>query len=292
MSSIFKSEEARERLVGWHERFRQNIGAPTEARRVQTPFGDTHLLVGGPEGAPALVLLHGALASSAHALRELAGLLEHFRVYAIDIIGQSALSEDARLKVDDDAYGRWLDEVFEALGLEKALVVGVSWGGFVAIRLAAHAPERIEKLALLVPAGMVKSPISSSWKMGWPMTTFMLSPSEKRLRGFLKKLLTTMDEEWVGYLGEAFTGFNLSMKVPALAQPEELRGFEAPVFVLGADEDLSFPGDAVVRRAGELFVNLRAARVIEGSRHCPPTTEAFRTSLANDLRVFFEGEDV
>lgn len=127
--------------------------------------------------------------------------------------------------------------------------------------------------------------------MGWPMTKFMMAPTEKRLRGFLKNLLITMDEEWVGYLGEAFTGFNLSMKVPALAQPEDVRGFEAPVLVPGADKDLSFPGEAVVSRAGELGVNLKAARVIEGSRHCPPTTEAFRSSLANDLRVFFEGDE-
>ncbi|TXD39791.1 alpha/beta hydrolase [Lujinxingia vulgaris] len=289
MTSIFKSEEARVDLVGWHERFRQNIGAPTEARRVETSFGETHLLVGGPEEAPPLVLLHGALASSAHALRELEGLLEHYRVYAIDILGQSAMSADVRLAVGDDTYGRWLDEVFALLGLDEALVVGVSWGGFVAIRLAALAPERIAKLALLVPAGMVKSPISSSWKMGWPMTKFMMAPSEKRLRGFLSRLLTTMDDEWVGYLGAAFTGFHLNMKVPALAQVEDLQRFTSPVLVLGADEDLSFPGEAVVARASELFPNLQKARVLEGSKHCPPTTEAFRTALVSELHAFFQG---
>ncbi|RDV39404.1 alpha/beta hydrolase [Bradymonadaceae bacterium TMQ3] len=290
MASLFKSEEARARLVAWHTRFRERIGSTTEAQRLKTSFGETHVLIGGPDGAPALVLLHGALASSAHALRELEGLLTHYRVYAIDIIGQSAMSADVRLAVSDDAYGRWLEEVFDRLELEKALVVGVSWGGFVAIRLAAHAPERIAKLALLVPAGMVKSPISSGWKMGWPMTKFVMAPSEKRLRSFLSRLLTTMDEEWVGYLGEAFTGFNLNMKVPALARVEELQRFNSPVFVLGADGDLSFPGEAVVARASELFQNLQKARVLEGSRHCPPTTEAFRTSLAAELHAFFDGE--
>lgn len=144
MGSLFKSEEAKARLVGWHTRFREHISAATEARSVETSFGKTHLLVGGAEDAPALVLLHGALASSAHALRELEGLLEHYRVYAVDIIGQSVMSADVRLPVDDDAYGRWLAEVLDRLGLERALVVGVSWGGFVAIRLAAYSPERVE----------------------------------------------------------------------------------------------------------------------------------------------------
>ena len=93
--SAFKSPAARHLLDDWFERFRARIGRPTESRTVPTRFGDTHVLVGGPVGAPDLVLLHGALASSAHVLHELAPLLERFRVHAVDIVGQSVKSADA-----------------------------------------------------------------------------------------------------------------------------------------------------------------------------------------------------
>ena len=54
-----------------------------------TRFGDTHVLVAGPVDAPSLVVLHGAMGSSAHMLGELAPLLAKFRVYSVQVIGQS-----------------------------------------------------------------------------------------------------------------------------------------------------------------------------------------------------------
>src|SRR6185369_12804164 len=104
-------------LLSWFDRFRGRLKVPTEERRVRTRVGETHVLVGGPEGAPPLVLLHGALASSAHVLGELSPLLERFRVYAVDIVGQSVKSADARPSVSNAEYGEWLSDVFDGLAL-------------------------------------------------------------------------------------------------------------------------------------------------------------------------------
>ncbi|QDE70264.1 hypothetical protein BHS09_26650 [Myxococcus xanthus] len=72
MKSAFKGEHAKAVLSRWHDHFRGRLRVPTESRTVQTRVGDTHVLVGGPEAAPNVVVLHGALASSAHVLHELA----------------------------------------------------------------------------------------------------------------------------------------------------------------------------------------------------------------------------
>jgi len=80
------------------------------------------------------VCLHGALASSAHVLPELGSLVEHYRVYAVDLLGQSVMSEDVRLELNDDSYGDWLQAVCAGLGLTRINLLGVSWGGFVALR--------------------------------------------------------------------------------------------------------------------------------------------------------------
>lgn len=288
MTSMFKNAEARARVASWYDRFHARIPSTTQSRVVQTRFGDTHILVGGPEDAPPIAILHGALATSAHALVELAPMLERFRVYAIDVIGQSVKSADARPRVDNDDYGHWLADVLDGLALERARIVGISWGGFASIRLAASHPERIEKLALLVPAGVVGSPMWDGWvRVGWPMTKYVLFPSEARLRAFLKNLLTTPDdEEWVGFLGDAFRAYNLNMKVPALARPDELRGFTSPTLVLAADRDASFPGEALLKRAVELFPNLASAELIADCNHCPPTTDAFRRWLGERIGRF------
>lgn len=287
MTSIFRDEAARARMHTWFERFRARIPHALESRTIATAWGDTHALVGGPADGPAVVVLHGAMASSAHVLGELAPLLAEFRVYAIDVVGQSVMTPHRRPSVATDDYGRWLVEVLDGLGLERAAIVGVSWGGFVAIRLAVVAPTRITRLALLVPAGVVQGPLwEGLTRLAWPMMMWRMFPSERRFRRFAERLVTTTDDDWVPYLHDAFGAFRLDMQVPKRATPAELAGFHAPTFVIGADRDLSFPGEKLLARAAELFPNLVDTELLRDTHHSPPTNPTFRTWMARRLAGF------
>lgn len=293
-TAMFRTPEDRQRVQRYHDAFRARLverGGVVEARNVATSHGETHLLVGGPAEAPPVVLLHGAMATSAHVLSELVPLLSAFRVYAIDLIGQSPMSCDARLPVDDDTYGRWLVEVMDQLGLERASVVGVSFGGFVAQRLACHAPVRITKLALLVPAGMVSG---STWqgitRMGWPMMRFMRAPTDDNLNRFVANLLSTPDDAvWRESIGAFFVAARMdNMRVPALTRPAELARFAAPTLVVAAEHDVSFPGEKVLRRAAELFSGPLETELLKGAQHSPPTTDAFRAWMSARLQTFLQ----
>ncbi|WIG98744.1 alpha/beta hydrolase [Myxococcus sp. SDU36] len=287
MKSAFKGEQAKAILSRWHDHFRGRLRVPTESRTVQTRVGDTHVLVGGPEAAPNVVVLHGALASSAHVLHELAPLLKRFRLHAVDVVGQSVKSADVRPSVANNDYGEWLRDVLDGLALQRPHVVGVSWGGFVSIRLAAIAPERIDRLALLFPAGVVNG---SHWdgltKVALPMMLYRMSPSERRLKAFVRHLLTTTDDDWAPFLGDAVRACNMDMRVPALAKPEELERLKAPTLVMAGDGDVSFPGEKLLTRARVLFPTLAYQELIKDCHHCPPTTDAFRQWLAGRLGDF------
>ncbi|WP_163782497.1 alpha/beta fold hydrolase [Myxococcus vastator] len=287
MKSAFKGEQAKAVLSRWHDHFRGRLRVPTESRTVQTRVGDTHVLVGGPEAAPNVVVLHGALASSAHVLHELAPLLERFRLHAVDVVGQSVKSADVRPSVANNDYGEWLRDVLDGLALQRPHVVGVSWGGFVSIRLAAIAPERIDRLALLFPAGVVNG---SHWdgltKVALPMMLYRMSPSERRLKAFVRHLLTTTNDDWAPFLGDAVRACNMDMRVPALAKPEELVRLKAPTLVMAGDGDVSFPGEKLLTRARVLFPTLAYQELIKDCHHCPPTTDAFRQWLAGRLGDF------
>lgn len=292
-TAMFQSEQARAGLQRYFDAFLARIvvrGGEVEARRVSTSVGETHLLVGGPVDAPPLVLLHGAMATSAHVLSELVPLLSAFRVYAIDVVGQSPQSSDVRLPVNDDSYGRWLVEVFEQLSLTRAHVVGVSFGGFVAQRLACHAPERIAKLALLVPAGMVSG---SAWqgltKMGWPMMRFLRAPTASNLQRFVDNLLSTPDDLWRESIGASFVAARMdNMRVPMLTTPGAIAACTAPVLVVAAEHDVSFPGDKVLKRAPALFRGPLETELLADSKHSPPTTDAFRAWMSTRLRTFLQ----
>ncbi|MCH1997471.1 alpha/beta hydrolase, partial [Achromobacter xylosoxidans] len=104
MSPVFKSERHAEAV-------RQAYAAalahwPADARRVTvpTPAGDTHVLVCGREDAPPLVLLHGAQSTAASWQRQAAAWAPHFRIYAIDLIGEAGPSAPARLPLASDAH--------------------------------------------------------------------------------------------------------------------------------------------------------------------------------------------
>ena len=77
------------------------------------------MLVEWSRDAPTIVIVHGAMASSAHLLVELAPLLETHRVYAVDVIGQSPKTPHARPSVKNNDYGIWLAEVLDGLGLQR-----------------------------------------------------------------------------------------------------------------------------------------------------------------------------
>ncbi|MFT3765284.1 MAG: alpha/beta fold hydrolase [Minicystis sp.] len=250
MTTMFRDEAARARITAAYDRFRARL-PETTSRTVPTRHGETHVLVAGRDDAPPLVVLHGALASSAHILGELGPMLDRFRVYAIDVLGQSVKSADVRPDLDGPAYAEWLTDVLDALGLGRVHVYAVSWGGFVARKLAEHAPERIDRLALLVPAGFVGGPAWKGFKeMGLPMTMYLAFPSEARLMRLARALFSTLDDAWVPYFGEAIRSYKLDMRVPPLAGPERLAKFTRPTLVFGARDDLQLPGRGA-DRAGQ-----------------------------------------
>jgi len=267
--TIFKSDAGRRELEAGYERLRAHI-PDAHGRYVRTRFGDTHVLVAGPEEAPPLFLLHGASSCSAHMMRPFIPLLDRFRVYVPDMIGQTVKSADARLPYDGPACGEWLVDVMDGLGVEKAHVYGASLGGFMARKLAEHMPERIDRLVLMVPAGIVtNSPFAILSEFLVPMLAYRVFPSRDRLRRFLGAMMTTLDAESVDQFGDAFRGFRHDMRMPPLASPESLVRFTRPTLVVGASDDLFFPGVELLARAKVLFPQAETELLV-GCRHVPP----------------------
>ncbi|HLK50986.1 MAG TPA: alpha/beta fold hydrolase [Bryobacteraceae bacterium] len=154
MPRIYKSS-AGERLV--KERYRaflQRWPAAHQQLRVLTGQGETFVVASGAEGASPLVLLHGGAANSAMWMGNIGALARHFRVYAVDLIGEPGLSAASRPPLASDAHALWLDDVLAALSIDRACFAGVSLGGWLALDYATRRPERVERLALLCPGGV------------------------------------------------------------------------------------------------------------------------------------------
>jgi len=212
-------------------------------------------------------------------------------VFALDVIGQSAWSADRRVDLRDDSYGRWLVESCDALGLGQFDLFGVSWGGFVALRAARFAPNRLKHLVLMVPAGLVANGFWAGFRdSGWPLILYRLLGSRKRLERFASSIFTDMDSDWVDYFEDALRCYRFDMRIPPLAGPGDLDALHCPTLVFGAEHDSQFPGLALTARAKELIPQAEV-ELLEGSKHSPSFSDAFRARTAARVERFLASGD-
>lgn len=116
---------------------------------LDTPAGKIQLLTAG-EGDP-LVYLHSAAGETTHpALEELA---DDHRVLVPVFPGFAESEGLDRIDDVEDVVFHLLD-VWDLLGLEAPVVMGLSFGGWMALELATRHPERVGWLVLVNPVGL------------------------------------------------------------------------------------------------------------------------------------------
>jgi pimeloyl-ACP methyl ester carboxylesterase len=114
--------------------------------------------VAGPLDAPAIVLVHGTRLSRASWGPQVQGLSDEFRVIATDLPGHGSLADRPFTL---DAASAHVEAVIDALASGRAIVVGLSLGGYVAMDVAARSPGRVAGLVL---AGASREPVGA-WKL-------------------------------------------------------------------------------------------------------------------------------
>lgn len=102
---------------------------------------------------PVLLLVHGMAGSSETWRRVLPPLARRFTVLAPDLLGQGQ-SDKPRGDYSLGGHANRLRDLLDALGYERATVVGQSHGGGVAMQMAYQFPERCERLVLVDSGGL------------------------------------------------------------------------------------------------------------------------------------------
>jgi pimeloyl-ACP methyl ester carboxylesterase len=108
---------------------------------------------GSPE-LPGLVLLHGTGGHWETFAPNLKALSAHFHCVAIDMVG-NGFSDKPDYDYEIPVYVDHVRGVMDALGMQRASFIGMSLGAWVSARFALDHPERIDKLVLLSPAGLI-----------------------------------------------------------------------------------------------------------------------------------------
>jgi pimeloyl-ACP methyl ester carboxylesterase len=104
--------------------------------------------------APHIVLVHG-MGSAATAWKPLTPfLLERFNVITVDLPGHGQTPMIAGQAMDPISIGELVvSEVKEQFGVTEFDLIGNSWGGWIALEMAASFPHSVRSVTALAPAG-------------------------------------------------------------------------------------------------------------------------------------------
>ncbi len=246
---IFKSEEGRQAILQGYDAFLAHWPIPWEGIEVQTALGKTFVLACGPAAAPALLLIHGSAANSAMWAGDIQAYAAHYRVYAVDIPGEPGKSEPVRWPLDGNAPSEWLEQVFTGLGLARASVLGISLGGFMALKLATACPGRVDRLVLLCPAGVGKQKLSFLFKAVF--FSFLGDWGYRRISRLINGQVT-MHKDALAYMRLISRQFAPRMEVIPVLSDEALQRLSMPVLLLAGDQDALMDSRTTTQRLARL----------------------------------------
>jgi 2-hydroxy-6-oxo-octa-2,4-dienoate hydrolase len=130
------------------------------------------------EGAP-VVLLHGSgpgVSAWTNWKRVMPALASDFRIVAPDMAGFGYTDRNPDLAYDIKLWVKHLIAILDALNIERASLVGNSFGGSLALAAAARFPDRVDRLVLMgTPCD--KFTMTRGLRAGWDYT-----PSREAMR--------------------------------------------------------------------------------------------------------------
>lgn len=269
MKTIYKSAEKKKEILALYDSQLSRLEAPWRDVWIETSYGKTHLIETGDTSAPALLMFHGGNATTAHTLLACGFLLKDFHVYAVDMIGHPGKSAETCLPARGPAYGKWAAEVIDSLNVEKIRCFGGSFGAGVLVKAMCEAPEKIEKAALYVPAGLHNAPAVKSIAMLAPMLAYWATHQEKWLKKALMPMAVSaegIDPDTFETAKRSIEGAKVKMGMPSNAKAAALRKCTMPVLVMAGEKDCLFPARGVLPRAKKLLPHC-TAYLLKGRGH-------------------------
>jgi pimeloyl-ACP methyl ester carboxylesterase len=285
MSAIFKTEAGAVEVMARYRQVLAGWPVPSDQRRLPTLQGETFVVACGPADAPPLILLHGAQSNAASWMFDAAAWSSRFRVYAIDMIGDAGFSAPSRPPLDSDAHALWLDDVLAGLGVTRAAFVGLSLGGWLALDYATRRPGRVERLALICPAGIGRqknfllkaAPLMLLGPWGMRKAREMVfGPAPRQLPDAVRPLI-----ELMGLIGREFR--TRVVKIPVISDAG-LATLTMPVLAVVGGRDVLIDSAETRDRLSRHTPHAEVVFLPEGRHFLPGQTARVGAFLTADTR--------
>jgi len=247
MNSIYKSATGQAAVHTDYDNLLRQLPPTIEQHYVPTSQGQTFVLAAGKPDAPPIVFFHGSLSNAITWAGDLSRLAGNYRLYAVDMIGEAGKSAAARPKLASDAYGQWLQELFQQLGVSQPILVGLSLGGWLALDYVTRFPTAVKALILISPGGVGRNR-NILW---WVLPHLLLGPwGAKRL---YRKILGPLGHEVGGTELERFLQLIAANVKPRtellpIVSDQQLALITCPVLLLIGGQDVMLYPEEIRQR--------------------------------------------
>ncbi len=261
-SSIYRTPESAQIIMALYESILAKWPVPHEELTIATRHGDTFVVASGDAAAPPLLLLHGAGTNATMWGGDVARYSRDYRVYAVDLLGEPGKSAPSGPSWEGPAWAEWLEDILTGLRVERARFVGLSQGGWTALKFAVRQPERVERLALLTPGGVVPDKLVSFL----PKAMFYMATGKWGTHRMVRMLYgSTPIPAGVDEITALFMRhFKGRAGVLPLFTDDELRRLTMPVLLVCGSQDALRDGARIEARLRQYVPNLTAVTIPGG----------------------------
>lgn len=223
---------------------------------IRAGYINTHYIRKG-NGKP-LVLIHGIFSSSFVWRKNIDELSKHFDVIAVDLRGYGYSDKPADGRYGREDFRQFVLDFMDAIKVDRAILVGHSWGGGIALDLALQHPDRVEKLILIDSIGYPPEPSFMEWLLRVPgVGRLILAACDKdtfarilKERVFFNPELVT-EEEVEGWMRPYYVRGTaqaaLELRNYHLDMAEEIRNISQPTLIIWGKEDKALPAEMAER---------------------------------------------
>lgn len=267
---MFKTAEGHRRCMALQDRMLGQISVPYEAQFVQTRFGVTHVIHAGGNQDPPVFLLHGMNASAGMWVPQINELAKTHSIYAADMPASMGKSTPNRIPREGSAYADWLTDVMDAVQVEAASFIGISFGGWLALKLATVAPQRMISAMLMSSAGFTPQGSRLMFKLTPYLFIMPFLSFDKRAELFLKVMalpghIPSADEKEL--FGLLLSEVKHDGRAPEPLPDEALKQLTCPTAVYFGEYEAAFNKDKALARARKLLPNLVDSQIVSGVSH-------------------------
>jgi pimeloyl-ACP methyl ester carboxylesterase len=267
--SAFTSDAARDKFFAAYDRVLGELWpVPVDGHDVETRAGSVRVYRAGPAQGGPVVLLSGAGGNALAWYRYMAPLAQAHPVLAVDPLGEAGRSVQTRPIASGAEVGGWLTDALAALGVERAHLVGSSFGGWTALEQQLGGGGRVSALTLVDPAGF--APLTGRfyrWIILGGMAGMLPRGLRHRAAGRLGN--GTLREDALMKLVLAGRNFRRRLPTPPGYTDEQLRSVPVPVQVLLGEHSALHDAQAVAARLAEVVPAWRV-EIVPGTGHALP----------------------